>query len=179
MKLEKDDIGNYLAARCCEDGECLIWALACGGDGKTTPLGNINGSMRTVRRELAALLRGPRAIKGKVVLSRCGQELCVAPAHILVTDRKAASKHHAAHGRAPDYHDPARLAKIRATIRQTSGIAAHVETIKQRVAAGEPKRSVARDMGCSDSTIGNVVNKRRWASSLPGSSVFAWAGART
>lgn len=125
MQVGAADIGAYLADRTRRDGDCLVWIKACGGDAKTTPIAKINGSVRTVRRELARILFGDAAMDDRKTISVCGKELCVAPGHIRLATFTEVSRHHAAHGRTADYSSPARAEKIAATKRRRAGLDAY------------------------------------------------------
>lgn len=176
MNIAKSDIGAYLAARCRESGHCMLWRLAMGGDRKTTPVGNINGGMRVVRRALAELLTPPEALAGKLVLPSCGDERCVATRHLLIVDRRQAAVEFIETGRVNSANVAGAVARSTRIARADKAALASSLEVKRRLERGETQATIARALGCSQSMVSAIALGKRWKD-LPGSSVFAWAGA--
>lgn len=76
---------QYIRERCTEDGDCWIWNLGVTSNG--TPTCHPPGEKQISARRYLAIGMGIK-IAGKLVTSKCCNKLCLAPDHVLCTDRK-------------------------------------------------------------------------------------------
>ena len=152
----KDPI-KYVRDRSTEDADCWLWRQGCTSDG--TPTMHQPGTNRTiaVRRFLAAALG--KDITGKVVTNTCRDPRCVAPHHMLVTDRSTLGK--MTHQHSGYASMPTRCAKIAATKRATSGKLTSEQAHEIRTGT-ERLRDVAERMGISRSTAQRIRSGKAW-----------------
>lgn len=78
MKASRESVDAYLASRTTEEGNCLLWDLACNSAG--APVATIAGvRSRPVRRWVWEALHGPAGTRR--VIPSCDNPQCVAPEH--------------------------------------------------------------------------------------------------
>jgi hypothetical protein len=98
---------EYIKNRCHEDGDCWIWNLGVTSNG--TPTCHPPGEKQLSARRYLAMGMGLK-IAGKLVTSKCCNKLCMAPDHVLCTDRKTLG--HMTHAHSGYASQPARCKKI-------------------------------------------------------------------
>lgn len=153
-----DDPIKYVRDRSTEDADCWLWRQGCTSNGTPT-MHQPHDSRRTiaVRRFLAAALG--KDIAGKVVTNTCCDPRCVAPHHILVTDRSTLGK--MAHQHSGYASQPARRAKIAATQRRRAGKLTPEQANEIRTGT-ERLRDVAERMGIAYATAHRIRTGKAW-----------------
>lgn len=135
------------------DGEqgCWLWTGAIGSDG----YGRVRrkGKTHSAHRYAYQLFKGD-VPQGLCVLHRCDNPACVNPTHLFLGTKKDNSEDMLSKGR----HGRSRPHLTRED----------VEEIRQRLAAGESKVSVARAYGMCRSTVQDIEGQRTWGSRQSG-----------
>ena len=151
-ELQSHPLARFFA-RCEEEGDCLVW-----GGGVTSagaPIARVDGQNAMLRR-LVFLAKGQPLKPGYKITTNCECRRCLAPAHVVqMTQGEIVKRSHKKRGM--DSRVRVSLAKRAAS--PMSG--RHLEAIS-RVAAGETKKSVARDMGVSASAISALTLGKTW-----------------
>lgn len=149
---------KHIRDRSTEDADCWLWRQACTSNGTPTmhPPG---GPRRTVavRRFLAAALG--HVIAGKVATNTCRDPRCVAPHHLLVTDRSTLGK--MTHQHSGYASQPARRAKIAAAKRQRYAKLTPEQAREIRIGT-ERLRDVAARMGIAYATAQRIRVGQAW-----------------
>lgn len=82
---------QWVALKCDEDGDCLLWNLSCNACGQPRySFTRVEGKGRTsqMRRHVWKALCRPKLAPNQVVTTTCGHPRCLAPAHLAVTTRR-------------------------------------------------------------------------------------------
>ena len=87
---------KFLRDRSYEFGDCLIWTQGTNGVGY--PQVKVPGGTAQLVRRLAAAVGGKPPAKGQPVTTTCNEKLCVNPAHMKPSTKKAIGKAAAARG---------------------------------------------------------------------------------
>lgn len=148
----------YLAPRTTEDGDCLLWNLACNSDG--APVASIDGvRSRPVRRWVHETIHGPaEALR---VVPTCGHKRCVAPWHaeaitpgmvnVVIADRG---------GFGTAAFRAARRKAGRAKAKITLSCARRIR--HRRLVGGETLQSIRRDYPLSLSVLSKICRGEAW-----------------
>lgn len=114
--------------------------------------GEVNGVRRFLARDMGI------DVKGKVATNKCGNWLCVNPAHILVVSRAALQKRIA---KTVNYNtNPLRQKKISDLKRQQSRL--NMEIVEQIRQANDTQRNLAKTYGVTQATISCIKTGRTW-----------------
>ena len=153
-----DDPIKYVRDRSTEDADCWLWRQACTSNGTPT-MHRPENTRRTiaVRRFLAVAMG--RNIAGKVATNTCCNSRCVAPHHLLITDRSTLGK--MTHQHSGYASMPARRAKIAATQRRRAGKLTPEQAREIRTGT-EPLRDVAARMGIAQATAQRIRTGQAW-----------------
>lgn len=150
-----DALVKRIYDRCEEYGECWEWSGAFQSK-RTTPVIHYGERVLAVRRLLAEHMG--HNMDGKIATYDCGNELCVNPAHILVTTRKKLSKRIAADLK---YHmNPVRMKKLSDSARSRGKLT--MELARQIREAPGSQRQIAAQFGISQATVSFIVRNRTW-----------------
>lgn len=143
-------------ARCIECGDCWEWQGAVQKDNGNTPVINVDGTVRPVRRVLleAAGVR----LKKRVVTFACGNHLCVNPEHLQAMTRTEFQLRLSQTVRS--HSNPVTLANISRAARRNSKLDAQTaESIRQ---AEGSHREIAKRFGVCAATVGSIKRGRIW-----------------
>lgn len=97
--------------------------------------------------------RGPEPFERADARHLCGNKLCCNPSHLLWGDRAANEADKLAHGRS---NRGERQGQSKLTRED-------VLAIRSRAAAGEAQHALARAFGIHQSTVSQIVSRKRWA----------------
>lgn len=155
-----------------EDG-CWLWKQSASNRGKT-PQACINGSTKLVARWLLEHLS--HDVKGRCVGQRCGQKLCLNPAHLVLRDMGEVLRQAYAEGSRNSLTEYAgRLASA-----QRSGLAKFtpqkVREIRARLNDGATVDGLAAELDVWPKTIRQIKYGRSWRETMPTASVFSLGG---
>jgi hypothetical protein len=167
MKLALDTLPMY----CHECGDCLLWAL--GRNSQGYPQARLDGKPWLVQRYVAAVLLGRAIPPRSVVTTRCGEKLCVSPAHVFVQTRSSVMRRCYATNRrmhAAEYARRLQSMQARGQVKLSWGL---VEQIRARPAS-ETTAQIAREFGASVRAVANVRAFRTWRYHMAAASVFSW-----
>lgn len=138
-----------------EVGDCWEWYGAlqtCGA----TPTIRYQGKTGAVRRMLA--IEAGMAVEGKVVTSRCGNELCVCPDHLAVVTRKVLQKRITKKTR--HQSNLVRMQKLAESARAHSNL--NLELVQQIRDAEGSQRDIAKRFGISQATVSVIKRGLTW-----------------
>lgn len=167
MKLTLETLPLY----CTDCGDCMLWAL--GRNSKGWPQARLDGKPQLVQRYIVTQLQGRDVPPRSAVTTKCGERLCVAPAHLVVRTRSAILRHtYATERRMTAAEYARRLARMQADGRAKLDWDT-VEQIRARPAQ-DSHAKLAREFGMSEKAIANVRTFRAWRTQMAASSVFSW-----
>ena len=135
---------DSIAARCVEEGDCLLWTGGCDGHGR--PKCRHDGRSDYVRRVMRELVDGKRIPPGKVVAAQCGNKLCVSANCSVIGTDKTRGALAAKRGAYTSAAKAARIAVARAA--QSRFDPATIQMVRDHPG---PSRAAARDAGMSSS----------------------------
>lgn len=146
---------EYIKARSTEDGDCWIWNLACSGNGTPKLMWQKKqwGARRLVAMEMGL------NIEGKFVTTKCGNQRCVCPDHVLVVTRKQMDKLIVERTGHP--YRIERRKKISDAQRKRVGKLTDEIVAQIRAAEGTHEQISAR-MGIAKSTVGAIRRHEKW-----------------
>lgn len=156
---------EFIYGRCAEEGECMLWTGACNGYG--SPIMRINKKTVVVRR-LVAELSGRTIVAGRLACSRCGQQKCVANAHIALRRYDEHNAHIAKLQKdKPDYQAK-RITTRRARSKLTP------EKVRDIREGGGTAREAGARNGVSHQAASMIRRGVHWADQVKAASVFSW-----
>jgi hypothetical protein len=146
---------EFVRNRCVMHEECWEWTGAVQPHG-ATPTMRHNGRVTGVRRFLA--LDMGIDVNKKVVTHKCGNPLCVNPAHITVITRNKLQKRIA---KERNYlTNPLRMKNIADKAREKSKL--NLDIVAQIRAAEGPQRVIAAQYGITQATVSCIKTGRTW-----------------
>ena len=149
----------YLEPRCVEDGDCLLWQLACNGAGN--PVASLEGRRSVpVRRWVWQGLNPGRILTGELrVVPSCGNALCMA--HLQALTPSAVNRAIAARG---GFSTPAfRKARRDAGRAQGKLTLADARMIRhRRWVLGETLTAIKPDYPVSLSVLSHICRGEAW-----------------
>ena len=162
-----------LSRVCRHEEDCWLWTGYHSGN---TPLMRYRNTCMHVRR--AGLLMAGRTLKpGTYTVHRDGcVPGCVNPDHAMSV---TGAKYHEILNKRGVMNNQLHIVKTAASNRRRSKLTAEqVDEIRRRVAAGERKTDIGKEVGLSADQISKICRGVLWkpARQVPGASVFSWAG---
>jgi hypothetical protein len=153
---------EWVAERCEEDGDCLMWA--CASSATQQPRYSIKGpagktTSVQMRRVVWERERAPIPV-GKMVTTTCGSPLCLNHEHMALTTKAAVIKKVWAR---PDAKVKKFLASIRS--RATRG-KLDMEKARYIRASNKTLKELAEEFGVSTSLVGGVRQGLRWREAI-------------
>lgn len=148
-----DELFARVMAHVIEVGECWEWQGALKVSG-TTPMLQWGGRTISVRRAL--LLAAGVRLGVRVATCRCGNELCVNPAHLEAITRAKLAKRSAV--AAP--LNVLRQSKLSARARERSKLT--LEIVQAIRAAEGTQRQIAAAFGVCQATVSYIRSNRSW-----------------
>ena len=145
---------EFIRAKSHEDGDCLIWDGANGASKVGgVPYININRKLTPVRRWIAENILKVQ-IEGLIASTKCGNPLCVDPAHVAMKTRKMLVTDAA---KRTQYHkNPARNYKLALAARARSP---HSPELIEKIRNMEgTHRGIANELGINFDVVNRIKN---------------------
>lgn len=148
---------QWVYERCVEVGDCWEWQGATLSVRGNTPVMRWYRQHITVRRMLATLRGMP--VEGRLVTSRCCNEMCVSPEHLQVLTRKQLQQRTA---RVTQMHlDPARARKLALAARKKSKLTED-QVAAIRAAEGATQRELAERFNITQASVSAIRRGVKW-----------------
>jgi hypothetical protein len=172
------DVDNYIATHTVEVGDCLEWTgTMVSGSSRVanTPVVHttVNGKSKNliVTRYVWARKNGP-VPAGQVVFRTCCNNACVDEDHLAAGTRKDLKAARKAAGQTR--HDVSTRASMKrsAQARPQAHTALQARCVRELLAAGLDRESIAEQSGISPAMVKEIHLGRKCREMLPGSSVF-------
>ncbi len=145
---------EFIRAKSHEDGDCLIWDGAKGTSNVGgVPYISVNRKLIPVRRWIAQNILQAK-IDGLIASTKCGNPLCIDPAHIAMKTRKELTTDAA---KRTQYHkNPARNYKLALAARARSP---HSPELIERIRNMEgTHKGIARELGINFTAVNRIKN---------------------
>ncbi len=169
MKLTLDNLPMY----CEELGDCWMWKQGVNGQGY--PQACIDKRPGVMVRRYVMELMGRTLQRNQPVSCRCGNKLCVNPAHLVASDHSQVLKRSYRNGRRStpaEYLSRLKAAKANGMARMTEEQLRAIRTAPTE----ETITALAARLGLGRRAVSDARAGRSWRHSAPASSVFSWAG---
>lgn len=147
---------EFVRTRCTECGDCWEWQGAVQEGNGNTPVMKRDRRVRPVRRVVLEAV-GVK-VAGKLATYKCGNYMCVNPAHLEAVTRSEFQRRISQTMR---YHsNPATLAKSAHSRRRTAKLNPELaQTIRQTEGS---QRAIAKQFGVCQATVGAIKSGRTW-----------------
>lgn len=157
-----------MVARCCEDGDCLIWQR--GVDESGAPVMAVDRQSARARRVMYEICIGP-VPAGKNVIATCWNKLCIEPSHLKAVTKTEQMQQASEHGR---LFSTSRTIKNMRTKRATSAklTAEQVQEMRARRVDGETLAALAAAYGVHLSRVHKIVTGQAWRDFAVNNSIF-------
>lgn len=161
---------DTLYSHCTHEGDCWLWQGYCTGAG--TPYGHLHGKHIAVRRAVLLLQGHPPLTGQQIASTHCGEGLCVNPAHIRVTTRKALLNQLRRSGAIND------LRRVQSIAASKRLVAPRLTIEQARALRADPRSAlqIERDTGISHTLVSKVRRGEMWREIV--ASPWAGLGAR-
>jgi hypothetical protein len=147
---------EFVRSRCTECGDCWEWQGAVQEGNGNTPVMKRDRRVRPVRRVVLEAV-GVK-VAGRLATYKCGNYMCVNPAHLEAVTRSVLQSRISQTMR---YHrNPATLAKSAQSRRLRAKLCPE---LAQRIRETEgSQRAIAREFGVCQATVGAIKSGRTW-----------------
>ncbi len=155
-----------LRARCCEDGDCLLWQK---GMASSAPNACDGRRSIRVRRLMYELVHG-EVPEGRNVIASCWNRHCIAPEHLAAVTKREQMRSASAAGR---LFAPSRATKNMVAKRKTAKLTIEmVREMRARRVDGETLHQLAKAYQVHVSRVQKIVTLQAWRESASNTSVF-------
>ena len=139
-----------------EVGDCWEWQGTLQSQ-SPVPTMNYNNKVGPVRRHLAEHLGLP--VEGKLATCKCGNQMCVNPAHVVVVTRKRLQQRIAKESR--HLVNPVRMKKLSDHARASHAKLTLEQALEIREADGT-QREIAARFGVTQATVSAIKRGKTW-----------------
>lgn len=145
-----------IKANCHEVGDCWEWKGALDG---SAPIMRLSGSQKTTPVRRWVLEQAGKMKAGQLVCSKCGNHLCVAPAHAVSMTRKEFQQRTAKTTR---YGNSIARSKKISAARRSNGTVLTEAIVSEMREAGMSSRQAAKKYGCGQYAAWQALSGRTW-----------------
>ena len=148
------DVVAHLHSLCRREGKCLLWTRAA--DGAGVPIVRLPGAKKVHQARRVLMQALGRDMQGLLATTRCGNPLCMDPAHCVAWTRKKLQKRSGQKFTG----NVARAARL-ATVRRRTAVLS-MEKVREMRSRGLTGKQAAAEYGCSEAAAHKALSGATW-----------------